>query len=329
MKQYKKALAMVLCAATFAMPIAAFADQSSELLAPAAQQQTIEWQLALGEIAVEEAAAPDTETAEQEEAPLQDNAAAALSDPEGALVSYNGQILDLDVYARGIEGVTYVPVRGFFEALGCTVTWNQTTKTATVTRGEELEAVFKLNDRLAKANGRCWYMDQPCKVVRGNTMIPVRAAAKIFAADVFWDSVNRTAVLSNGTLIQSGEAFYAPEDLLWLARIVYHEAGNQLRDGKVAVANVVLNRMNSSMFPNTVHDVIYDHSCGVQFLKYSDQKIYRAPTEECWLAAKLAMEGYVTAPDCLYFTGVKYAKTCWAASHRTFFGTIGDHAFYQ
>ena len=115
---------------------------------------------------------------------------------------------------------------------------------------------------------------------------------------------------------------------MWLARIVYHEAGNQILDGKVAVANVVLNRKASTMFPDTVKDVIYDTRNGVQFIRKSDQSIFREPTDSCWVAAKLALEGYVTAPDCLFFTAKWRAPTCWAQKHRTVYATIGDHVFY-
>ena len=47
------------------------------------------------------------------------------------------------------------------------------------------------------------------------------------------------------------------DDLNLLAAIIYCEAGNQSREGKVAVGAVVLNRVASSSFPNSIHDVVY------------------------------------------------------------------------
>lgn len=246
-------------------------------------------------------------------------------------VSYNGQLMELSTCAMVIGSTTYVPIRDFFESLGCTVAWNDEEKTITVTRGAELEAVFELNSRLARANSRCWYMDQPCIAWNGSSMIPVRAAGKIFNAEVVWDSENQAVTLTGSGLLECGATYYADaaETLLWLARIIYHESGNQPLDGKVAVGNVVMNRVNNPLFPNTVYEVIYDNRTGVQFLKQSDTKIFREPNEESWVAAKLVLEGYVTAPGCLYFASVRKINSCWAAKHRTYFGTIGAHAFWQ
>ena len=75
--------------------------------------------------------------------------------------------------------------------------------------------------------------------------------------------------------------------------------------------------------------MLYDNRTGVQFLKQSNTKIFKEPNEESWLAAKLVMEGYVTAPGCLYFASVRLIKTCWAAKNRTYYASIGAHAFWQ
>jgi len=53
---------------------------------------------------------------------------------------------------------------------------------------------------------------------------------------------------------------YTDEDVKLLACLIFAEAGNQPYQGKVAVGNVVMNRVKSELFPNTLHDVIYQQS---------------------------------------------------------------------
>ncbi len=348
MRKYKRVLALLLCAAMAGAPCTALAAgagaQPEEPVSPEDSFEALfdgDAQLTEPLLPMEDPAAEATPPAFTEstaaEAPETDVPAAEAEDAlelphENAVwINYNGQLLELETFAIAISGTTYVPVRDFFEALGCTVEWNSRKQTVTVTRGTELEAVFTLNSRLARANLRCWYMDQPCILLDGSAMVPVRAAAKIFNAEVVWDGENQAVHLTGSGVLESGLTYYDDEadSLLWLARIIYHESGNQPLDGKVAVGNVVMNRVNNPIFPDTVYDVLYDNRTGVQFLKQSNTKIFKEPNEESWLAAKLVMEGYVTAPGCLYFASVRLIKTCWAAKNRTYYASIGAHAFWQ
>lgn len=347
MKRYQRLLAIVLCTVMAVAPITALAG--SPLSSAAENQPPVAATLSGGEdptpaadpadeeitLTEEPAEEPAEDPAEDEtepaEAPVPEEepeTAPAITDPNAVTVVMNGETLAFDAYARTIDGVTYVPLRGFFEAMGCTVGWDAGKKAITVTRADELNADFKVDSRLVNANGRSFYMDQPARTVADNAMIPLRAAAKIFTCEVVWDAASRVATLTGGAVLESGETFYDADELLWLTRIVYHEAGNQKLDGKVAVANVVLNRKASTMFPNTVYDVIYDTHSGVQFITKSDKSIFRTPTAECELAAKLAIEGYVTAPNCLFFATKRAHQYCWASRHRQVYAIIGDHVFY-
>ena len=327
MIRYKRILAAALCAAMTVMPAAVRASNTADSVpeTPAQESETLldsELSQAV-EVEKELLEAVDQLLDVEAEEP-----APAVVDPNAVTVVFNGETLALEAYARGVDGVTYVPVRGFFEAMGCQVSWNQAAGTITVTRGAELEAVFTVNSRLVRANSRCWYMDTPCRTVEGSTMIPVRAAAKIFSAQVAWDGATDTVTLTGGDLLESGSTYYDQSDLLWLARIIYHEAGNQPLDGKVGVANVVINRMKSAGFPSTAEGVIFDTRHGVQFVTRSSTKILREPTEQCYLAAKLALEGYETAPGCFYFVSAASAARSWAGRNRTYYTTISGHAFY-
>lgn len=251
-----------------------------------------------------------------------------VNDPNAVELVYNGFPLELENYARLCGGMTCVPVRDFFESMGCVVEWDAATGKIFISRSDGLQMELAIDSRLAKANGRCWYMADVCRCSGGVTMIPLRDAAKALGGEVVWEQESKTAYIIGVGLIESGETFYNAEDLLWIARIVRHESGNQPLDGKVAVANVIINRMNHPGFPNTAEEVIFDTRSGVQFVKRSSTKILIEPDAQCYLAAKLALEGYETAPDCLYFASNSVAKRCWAGRNRDVFGIIGGHTFF-
>ena len=329
-RRYQRFLAVTLSAVMTVMPATALAAGGST--EPDLTDAVAKAIVAQEDTAFEESILAGTlELPEEEdvaETPVEE--AAPLVLPEGGVyLTLNGQPLVLENYARRIGDNTYVPVRDFFAAMGCNVTWDAAAGKIRITRGEELEGELIPGSRLAIFNGRCWYMADACVNVEYMNLIPLRDAAKVFNASVTWEEETQTASLNGYGLLEPGGTFYDQEDLLWIARIVRHESGNQILDGKVAVANVILNRMGNPGFPNTAEEVIFDTRTGVQFVTRESTKIYIEPSEECFLAAKLAMEGYETAPDCLYFASNAVAKRCWAGRNRPVFGVIGGHTFFK
>lgn len=112
-------------------------------------------------------------------------------------------------------------------------------------------------------------------------------------------------------------------DMELLATIIYCEAGNQSHEGKVAVGNVVINRVNSGSFPNTFEAVI---RAPRQFSPVASGKFDRMlgsgrVPENCYVAAQDAMDGISYVGDCLYFKNPKIA-----GAHAGI--TIGDHVFW-
>ncbi|WP_052329952.1 cell wall hydrolase [Thermicanus aegyptius] len=114
-------------------------------------------------------------------------------------------------------------------------------------------------------------------------------------------------------------------EVMLLARLIHAEAGNQPYEGKIAVANVVLNRVKSPDFPNTIKDVIFQKG---QFTPVANKKINNTPTEEDIKAAKEALEGVVVLEDALYFENSKN-KNNWIKKNREFITRIGEHNFYR
>lgn len=113
------------------------------------------------------------------------------------------------------------------------------------------------------------------------------------------------------------------DDAYLLACLVYCEAGNQSYEGQLAVANVVLNRVKSPLFPNTISEVIYQSG---QFSPASSGSLARTlangPTDSCVQAANDALAGNNNVGNYLFFNN--FGAPANASSSMT----IGDHIFY-
>lgn len=114
----------------------------------------------------------------------------------------------------------------------------------------------------------------------------------------------------------------AEEEYL-LACIVYCESGDQSYEGQLAVANVVLNRVRSPQFPNTITEVVYQSG---QFTPAFNGRLANAlangPLEICKQAARDALSGNNNVPGYYFFNGYVNVSTV------TGYLIIGDHTFY-
>lgn len=113
-------------------------------------------------------------------------------------------------------------------------------------------------------------------------------------------------------------------NLYLLARLVYGEARGEPYKGKVAVAAVVLNRIESSSFPNTMSGVIYQSGA---FSVVDDGQINLSPNQECINAARDAMNGWDPTGGCLYYYNPAKTTNKWMLSHKVVM-KIGNHAFF-
>jgi N-acetylmuramoyl-L-alanine amidase len=118
------------------------------------------------------------------------------------------------------------------------------------------------------------------------------------------------------------------EDLLLLQKIVMAEAEGEPYQGKVAVANVVLNRLRSANFPDTMHKVIYQKR---QFSPVANGRLKRVkPNEDCIKAVNAALSGVKeVADDTYFFLSLKLAQDLTVHHSQTYVKTIGNHTFYK
>lgn len=122
---------------------------------------------------------------------------------------------------------------------------------------------------------------------------------------------------------QNGADSYTNSDTYLLARCIYGEARGESYTGQVAVGAVVLNRVKSSQFPNTIAGVIYQRHA---FTAVSDGQINLTPDQTAINAAKDAMNGWDPTGGCLYYYNPATATSSWIFSRETVV-TIGKHVF--
>ncbi len=112
-------------------------------------------------------------------------------------------------------------------------------------------------------------------------------------------------------------------DLNLLARLVYAEARGEPYTGQVAVASVVLNRVKSSSFPNSVSGVIYQSGA---FSVVNDGQINLTPNETAKKAAQDAINGWDPSYGAIYYFNPNTATSAWIWS-RPVTVVIGNHRF--
>lgn len=244
-------------------------------------------------------------------------------------VSANGKTLSMN--ARLVGGVTYVPLRSFFELLypQAKVTYQSSSQTAKVS-AKGLAVSASADSRVLYANGRCFYTDSPIVILSdGKMYVPVRPLAKTLTLAVGWHHATRSVTLSGTATPLQDSSVYDETALYWLSRIISAESRGEPLIGQIAVGNVVLNRMRSKEFPNTVKEVVFDRKYGVQFSPVADGSVYMTPTAQSVTAAKICLEGYTLSEEILYFYAPGMIPTCWAAQNRPYAFTIGGHKFYR
>ena len=135
------------------------------------------------------------------------------------------------------------------------------------------------------------------------------------------EELRMSRLAANSSKRDISEVSFAESDRYLLANLIYCEAGGEPYEGQLAVGAVVINRVLSSCYPDTVNDVIYQRS---QFSPAGSGRLALAlaqnkATPSCYQAADEAMAGMTNVGNCVYFrtpipglTGIQ----------------IGNHIFY-
>lgn len=239
----------------------------------------------------------------------------------------DGTPIDTPVHVQ--HSTTYVALRPVAEALleQVAVNW-EGDHAAVYAKGLELTATP--GTPYLEANGRFLYIPLGILLESGRTLVPIRVLASALGATVEWDAATgRVSVTSSGEGIPTAGECYDPDALLWLSRIISAESQGEPLVGKIAVGNVVLNRVTSQEYPNTIYGVIFDQCGGEQFQPVSNGTVYLDPTPESIAAAKMVLEGADVAGDSLYFLAPALTNNHWIMENREHVITIGAHWFYR
>lgn len=133
----------------------------------------------------------------------------------------------------------------------------------------------------------------------------------------------KTAAALGMSLSASSSNTQNSGDLYNLAKCIYAEARGEPYAGQVAVGAVILNRVKSSKFPNSIYGVIYQPYA---FTCVSDGQIKLEPNQTAYNAARDAMNGWDPSYGALYYYNPKTATSSWIWS-RKILVTIGKHNF--
>lgn len=125
------------------------------------------------------------------------------------------------------------------------------------------------------------------------------------------------------TQSSSTNSSYNSQDVYLLAKCVYAESRGEPYTGQVAVAAVVLNRVRSSSFPNTIAGVIYQPYA---FTAVADGQINLEPNQTAYNAVRDAMNGWDPTNGCLYYFNPATATSSWIWTREVKL-TIGKHKF--
>lgn len=226
------------------------------------------------------------------------------------------------------DSVTYVGVREFSLYMGAkSVSWNSSNKTAAV-KSDSLSLTAKNNDTYIIANGRYLWAKNGIIIRSGTMYAPLRTLAKAFGCTVEWNQRQMHAIVKGGGALKNADSFYDSDKVLWLSRIIHAEAKGEPLLGKVAVGTVVLNRVNSREYPNTIYGVIFDKRNGIQFTPAANGTVYCKPSAESIIAAKLCLDGASISDRVLFFLNEAIAESTWITDNRQFVVTVGNHKFY-
>lgn len=224
-----------------------------------------------------------------------------------------------NAHATLIGGNTCVSFTALVQVLrpDAAITWENG---QAVARANGLFLAARPGSLYVEANGRYLYVPGKIQSGGGEVLVPIRVLAKALSASVSWDG--SVQVSSQGTPLVSGDQYYDATAVSLLSHLIYCESGNQSMEGKIAVGNVIQNRVASPSFPNTIYDVIY------QTNQFSTAKsmMSRTPNADSVIAAKLCLEGATVLSNAYYFNNV--SQSCWASRNKACIAVIGGHAFY-
>lgn len=225
------------------------------------------------------------------------------------VVYFNHERYVTESFPFEMDGRMYVPLRDAAELLHAKVGWNEEERIALLEAVPQ--AVVTEEQGLAEIG----------KLAGVSTSELLQRNGLKSEDDVKLDAKLRVVIPS---IFEHAAAPFTEKDRLLLAKITQVEAGNESYESQLAVANVILNRVKDSRFPDTIRDVIYS---GKQFPPAHNGLLDKSvPKATALRAAKDALNGKNNIEDAVYFYNPKVTKgEFW--SSLTVVDTVGSHRY--
>lgn len=134
---------------------------------------------------------------------------------------------------------------------------------------------------------------------------------------------NSYNLLVGGSSSGQGANGFSSSDVYLLAKTIYAEGRGEPYTGQVAIGAVVLNRVRSSQFPNTISGVVYQKHA---FTAVTDGQINLTPNDTAMRAARDAINGWDPTGGAIYYYNPAVATSSWIFDRQTI-TVIGKHVF--
>ena len=250
--------------------------------------------------------------------------AQAIESRDNKIALYSNYLQLTGVVAEYDGEEVIVPVVLFSEAMSdCTVSYTKNSVEITA-EGLCIEAV--VGERYIVANDKYIYVDGGIELREdGHIWTSIDVMSRIFGCEYTFDAESKSVHLTLTGDYISKEKNYTSKDLYWLARIINAESRGESFIGKLAVGTVVMNRVASRNYPNSVYGVIFDRG---QFTPAESGSVYRTPLEDCVTAARIVLDGYRISNSILFFHSIRNPKKYEGFVNTEEEMVIGNHYFY-
>ena len=251
-------------------------------------------------------------------------------EPRGAelLPVYLDGLLTTRAYRK--EDTVFIELRPLCAKAGIDMDWSGDEKSFTLTL-DSLLVEGKAGQQYFTASGRYLYAPKDWLIRGGELCLPEWVVCKLLNLGAGYRDGDLYLDGEKLCLLEGGEDYYELNfpygDIHWLSHIITSEAGIEPMEGKIGVGNVVMNRVKSAEFPDTVFGVVYDYEHTIQFEPVSRGTIHDDPKPEDIIAAYLVLEGANTAGNCIYFVNPQFGSF-WFDNNLDFVIKLGRHNFY-
>ena len=134
----------------------------------------------------------------------------ATTSAQDISVTLNGEYIEFDQPPVIVDDRTLVPLRAIFEAMGASVDWDDSIK-AVIAVKDDVTIFLQIGSNVLLRNGEPVYLDVAAQIVNDRTMVPARAVAESFGAEVGWDEETRTVII---TYFPQSNDYEPPEPII-------------------------------------------------------------------------------------------------------------------